>query len=472
MGDEIQHTKFAAEVYEEFRNRLDMETVILQQWADEGRLNCDTPWAGSELEAWLIDSNADPSPTNETFLRALDNPLVVPELAKFNIELNTEPLEIRPGFLEKMHNNMWALWQQCEDTATQQGHHLLMTGILPTATEANLCMENQSPLNRYLALNEQIFRLRNGAPIHLSIEGNERLEIDHNDVMLEAAATSFQIHYKVGLDKAAHAYNVSRILSAPIVAMAANSPFLFGRDLWAESRIPLFEQAVQVGGSAYANRVSFGLRHITHSIMDCFEANRTRYPTLLPELMDTPPEKLAHLRLHNGTIWRWNRPLIGFSENGEPHIRIEHRVAPAGPSMVDVVANAAFYFGALTALLEDPNWIEDSLPNRSAANNFYQCAKHGLDARVVWQNEHAGSVQDLILSELLPLAKRGLNIIGYASQDADYWLSILEQRVSSGMNGTTWQRQWVSRHGRDFNQLSLAYLENQATNQPVHSWKV
>jgi hypothetical protein len=62
------------------------------------------------------------------------------------------------------------------------------------------------------------------------------------------------------------------------------------------------------------------VRYARESILECFEANRTRYPVLLPAVMDEPPESLAHLRLHNGTIWRWNRPLIGFDEQG-------HRIA-------------------------------------------------------------------------------------------------------------------------------------------------
>jgi gamma-glutamyl:cysteine ligase YbdK (ATP-grasp superfamily) len=288
--------------------------------------------------------------------------------------------------------------------------------------------------------------------------------------MLEAAATSFQIHYKVDIDYAVEAYNVSRALSAPVVAMAANSPFLFGHNLWAESRIPLFEQAVRVGGSAYSNRVSFGIRHAGKSIMECFNVNRVRYPTLLPQLLDTPPEELAHLRMHNGTIWRWNRPLVGFSGAGEPHIRIEHRVPAAGPSMIDTVSNAAFYFGALTALLDDPQPIAEIIPNRNAAHNFYECAKHGLKADVLWKNNKPMAVKELIVKQLLPLAKKGLVSIGYESSKADHWLDIIRERVKSGQNGATWQRKWVAQHGSNLEQLVLSYHENQVTNSPVHTW--
>lgn len=472
MGDEINQTHFSAEVFEEFRNRLDMETVILQQWADEGRLHCEQPWAGCELEAWLTDRKGQPSAVNDKFLAALNNEMVVPELAKFNVELNTDPLPMEAGFLDRMNDNLWQTWQQCENTAQASGHSMLMIGILPTIQQADLCMQNQSDMKRYRALNEQIFRLRNGAPLHLDIRGQEHLETDHNDVMLEAAATSLQIHYKVDIDQAVQAYNASRVLSAAIVALAANSPFLFGHDLWAESRIPLFEQAVQVGGSAYANRVTFGLRHAGHSIMECFEANRTRFPSLLPQLMDTPPEQLAHLRLHNGTIWRWNRPLIGFDPNGEPHLRIEHRTPAAGPSMQDVMANTAFYFGALTAMLNFDDPIEASVPNRDAAHNFYACAREGLSAKINWLGKRDIPVRELILQSLLPLAHQGLQQIGCAASEAEHWLGIIEQRAQSGLNGAAWQRRWVAEHGPEFDQLVLAYQAQQASNRPVHTWRV
>ena len=472
MGDEIAQTEFSAETFERFRERVDLETTLLQQWITDGGLHSDKPTVGSELEAWLVDDEGSPAPRNSELLSSLENEMVVPELAKFNVELNTEPLNLSPGFLETMHANLWQLWQDCEHAANQQGNQMVMIGILPTVKQVDLCMANQSAMKRYRALNDQIFRLRSGDPLHLDIKGREHLKTEHHDVMLEAAATSFQIHYKVDIDMAVRAYNASRILSGPLVAMAANSPYLFGHDLWDESRIPLFEQSVLVGGSSYANRVSFGIRHASNSIMECFEANRVRFPALLPQLMDVAPEKLAHLRLHNGTIWRWNRPLIGFNEDGQPHLRIEQRVAAAGPSMQDMVANAAFYFGALTALLADPEPIEQHIPNRVAARNFYQSAQYGLNAKVNWRSQRTSTVSDLIEQVLLPLAKKGLMSIDYPEVDVDQWLSIIQQRVHSGRNGAWWQRQWVARHGRDFNALVLAYRELQAQDVPVHSWPV
>ncbi|NNC99047.1 MAG: glutamate--cysteine ligase, partial [Gammaproteobacteria bacterium] len=451
MGDEIANTEFSAETFEEFHNRVDLETALLQQWISNGGLHIDQPTVGCELEAWLVDREGNPSAKNKQLIQSLDSDLVVPELAKFNLELNTDPLNLTPGFLDQMHSNLWQLWEDCEKSAQQMDDHMLMIGILPTIKQSDLCMENQSSMKRYQALNEQVFRMRSGTPLQLDIQGREHLRVHHHDVMLEAAATSFQIHYKVDIDMAVRAYNASRILSAPMVAIAANSPFLFGHDLWDESRIPLFEQSVMVGGSNYSNRVSFGIRHAGNSIMECFEANRVRFPALLPQLMDTAPEKLAHLRLHNGTIWRWNRPLIGFDEDGVPHLRIEHRVAAAGPSMQDMIANAAFYYGVLTAMLADPEPIESRIPNRIAARNFYQCAEHGLNADIVWNGRNSGSTRELCEDLLLPLAKQGLLSLGYHDSAAGRWLDIVRERVRTGQNGAWWQRQWVARYGRDFN---------------------
>jgi hypothetical protein len=269
--------------------------------------------------------------------------------------------------------------------------------------------------------------------------------------------------------RAAQAYNLSKMLAAPMVAMAANSPYLFGHDLWDETRIPLFEQAVSVGGSDYSQRVTFGIRNVRNSIFECFEANRERYPVLLPRLMDEPTERLAHLRLHNGTVWRWVRPLVGFSEQGRPHIRIEQRVLPAGPTVQDGIANAAFYYGALTELLSADRSIETRLPFSQAQTNFYAAARDGLAAQVSWCGQR-GEMAALCESQLLPLARRGLQRLGLDGAEIDHWLGILEQRVARRATGAAWQRAWVGRHGADFGALVRAYIDRQQQGRPVHEW--
>jgi len=221
-------------------------------------------------------------------------------------------------------------------------------GILPTVRNHELSLPNMSPLRRYRALNEQVLRLRNGRPLRLDIQGRESIEAVHNNLMFEAAATSLQIHLQVAPAHAVRYYNAAKVLSGPMVAACANSPYLCGRDLWDETRIPLFEQAVALTGNGTGGtweRVTFGKHYVKDSLMECFKCNLEHYDVLLPRIVDEPPERLTHLRLHNGTIWRWNRPLIGWNDQGAPHLRIEHRVVSAPTSVVDAIANVALFFG-------------------------------------------------------------------------------------------------------------------------------
>ena len=472
MGQEITQSSFDKQDFAEFQRRLVDETRLLQQWMDDGLLETDEPMAGSEIEAWLVDDQGQAAAVNQAFLAHMNDPMVVPELSAFNVELNTKPRHYGDGMLERMHAELEDLWQRCEKTARVHGAHMLMIGILPTIQQSALCLANISSMQRYQALNEQVLHMRNGEPLRIDIRGREHLFISHEDVMLEAATTSLQLHLKISASKAARAYNLSKMISAPMVALSANSPYLFGRDLWEETRIPLFEQSVAVGASDYSKRVTFGIRFVEHSVMECFDANRDRYPVLLPQLMDTPREELAHLRLHNGSIWRWNRPLVGFDDDGRPHCRIEHRVAPSGPSTRDVIANSAFYFGLVTEYLETEQEAEVRLPFFRVKEDFYHCAYSGLDAKVTWLDGQTGNVSELILQKLLPAARRGLERMGVSENEAQYWLGIIRDRVSSEQTGAQWQRSWVAAHGDDFSSLVQSYLLNQLSGRPVHQWTV
>jgi len=470
MGQEIHDSHFEAGDFALFQQRLDEETALLGEWLADGGLRIDQPLIGCELEAWLVDDAGRPAAVNERVLDRLGDPLVVPELASFNVELNNQPRALEPGVFDAMQAEMAGRWQACQAAAMQDNARLLMIGILPTVRQQDLCLDNMSMLQRYRALNEQVLRLRQGRPIRIDIAGREHLRREHGDVMLEAATTSFQLHYMVDPRQAARAFNLSKMLAAPLVAMAANSPYLFGHDLWDETRIPLFEQAVSVGGSSYSQRVTFGIRYAEQSIFECFEANRARYPVLLPRMMDEPPEQLAHLRLHNGTVWRWVRPLVGFSADGSPHIRIEQRVLPAGPTVQDGIANAAFWYGAMTELLAGPpGEMEARLPFSVARANFYAAARDGLDAQVQWCGQ-AGEMAALCLNRLLPLAERGLQRLGLADEEIGRWLGMLQQRVARRATGAGWQRSWVARHGADFTGLVCDYAERQQSGLPIHQW--
>ncbi|WP_456404860.1 glutamate-cysteine ligase family protein [Thiolapillus sp.] len=472
MGQEISHSSFSEEDFKRFRDRVVAETALLEQWMADGVLDQGEPMAGSEIEAWLVTDRGLPAAVNQAFLQRMNDPMVVPELSTFNVELNTSPLHFSDGMFDNMHAELAELWRRCEVVANSEAAHMLMIGILPTVQQSDLCLGNISGMQRYQALNEQVLRMRDGQPLMLDIRALEHLVAEHDDVMLEAATTSFQIHLKIDPARAIRAYNISKMISAPMVALSANSPFLFGHELWDETRIPLFEQSVAVGASDYSKRVTFGVRYVKHSIMECFEANRDRYPVLLPQLMDEPVESLAHLRLHNGTIWRWNRPLVGVSENGRPHIRIEHRVAPSGPSTLDVIANAAFYFGLLHELMATVDNAEERLPFFDAKENFYSSACLGLDARVVWFDGQEGSITDLCLQKLIPQARKGLLRLGISAQEANRWIDIIEARVANHQTGARWQRRWIEENGKDFPAMVRAYREQQDSGKPVHTWKV
>ena len=471
MGEEITHSHFDAADFEAFGECLRDETALLNRWFREGAFR-DTPNVGGfELEAWLIDAEGRPASIIEPFLGALNDPLVVPELATFNVELNSSPRPLREKALSEMASELETTWSHCNRVAADFDARLAMVGILPSLERSALTLANMSPRQRYRALNEQILRLRDGQPLRLDIKGRDHIQIEHRDVMLESAATSFQIHLKVNAGQAVRIYNASKILSAPMVAMTANSPYLFGHDLWNETRIPLFEQSVAVGGSDLTKRVSFGIRYAWDSIMECFDANLDRYPVLLPRVMEAPKEQLAHLRLHNGTIWRWNRPLIGFDADGSPHLRIEHRVVPSGPSVPDAIANAAFYYGAVCALAREPTPPEKRLTFERARSNFYRAARDGLETDVMWMDGKEIGMRELLRCILLPQARDGLTRLGLDADEIDHWLHIVEARVANGQTGAVWQRACVERHSLDMQDLTRLYLERQAGGRPVHEWE-
>lgn len=472
MGQEISDSEFDQAAFTEFRRRVDDETDLLADWLAKGRLRSTQRRFGFEVEGWLVDAQGRPVARNQDFLDRVNDPLVVPELSRFNFEINSHPLVLTGGALDATHGELRSRWARCQKTADDLGIYPVLTGILPTVRSTDLTLDNMSPLQRYQAINDQVFRLRHGVPIKIDIEGVEHLQHEHQDVMLEAGTTSLQIHVEVDAAEAARAFNVCKMISAITVAAGANSPFLFGRQLWQETRIALFEQAVSVGASDYSKRVTFGIHYARDSILECFEANRSRYPIILPDLSDEPREKLAHLRLHNGTIWRWNRPLIGFNENGEPHCRIEHRVVAAGPTPRDAIANTALFLGLFESLMRSDENIEDLLPFNQARVNFYAAARYGLRAEVDWLGGMQMQISELLLRHLLGDAERGLCASGVPVEEARRWLDVIRGRAEKCMTGADWQVAWIDRHGRDFAALVAAYVTHQANDLPVSEWSL
>ncbi len=477
MGEEIKHSHFVADDFSRFESSLLEETNYLTELFAQNAFANEHPVSGFEIESWLVDQTYRPAPLNEAFLDAFNNPLASPELANFNVEINTEPRSLEGHVFSAMHHSLNDTWERCKKTAADLDAKILMCGILPTVQNEDLNLSNMSKMKRYRALNREVFHRRKGKPITLDINGQEHLKVTHRDVMLESAATSFQIHIQVNPQQAIRYYNASILLSAPLVALTANSPYLFGKDLWDETRIPLFEQAVAVGGfdgAAFGpiSRVTFGSGYARDSLLECFVENLDHYPVLLPVQLDDGKQKLPHLRLHNGTVWRWNRPLIGFDGQGTPHLRIEQRVVAAGPSTLDAVANAAFFYGVVTYLANEELPPERLLDFALAKDNFYRACHLGLRAQLTWLNGRQCTAHELLAEHLLPIAYLGLEQLGISLTDIKEYLSIIQHRLLHKTNGATWQRQYIKKHGKDMNALTENYYRQQNSGLPVHEWQV
>ena len=469
MGQEISSSRFTAQDFSQFLQNLREETGQLAGLFQQQKFSPVGNIGGFELEAWLIHADGSPAPVNRDFLDYLNNPLVVPELAAFNVELNADPRPLQKDALAAMEQDLASTWAACQKAAQHFDASLVMIGILPSVTQQQLSLRNMSGMARYRALNEQVFLLRHGDPLRLYIEGNETLSLTHRDVMLEAGTTSLQIHLQVPVTQAHHYMNTAMIMSAPMVAACANSPYLFGHDLWHETRVPLFEQAVEVG-SPKQRRVTFGNNYINDSLFECFQENLDVYPVLVPINLTDSDEPLAHLRFHNGTIWRWNRPLIGIEQQPQLHLRIEHRVVPSGPTVRDCIVNAAFFYGLMQYWITAEQPLTGLIDFSTARSNFYRCARKGLDAEVKWLDGYEGGIHDLLLQQLLPQSRQGLQQLGIRERDIEDYLGIMEQRIETRRNGAGWQRDWVASHGRDMQALTLAYQERQESDQPVNEW--
>jgi len=478
MGEEINAVEFSDHDFSNFKKHLESETQRLASWFANNQLSSHPQKAGYELEVWIVDKQANPAPLNDTFLKKLNNNLVSPELSRFNIELNGEPENLNNKALSNLHASLNKSWQHCKTVANDFDASLIMIGILPSVTAEQLVLKNMSNMKRYFALNKQVLEQRNGKPLFLDIVGHEHLKSEHSDVMLESATTSFQLHWQIPIEQSVRAYNASIIASAATVAVSANSPYLFGKDLWDETRIPLFEQSVEVGGfndAAFGptKRVSFGSGYARQSLMETFKENIDHFPILLPVNYQHPEEKLKYLRLHNGTLWRWNRPLIGFDEQtNQPHIRIEHRVIAAGPTITDSIANAAFYYGLANYLATLEPAPEIDIPFSTAKDNFYNAAKSSLNAHVKWLEGYQGKMKPLIQYHLLDNAEQGLKQLGIDYEDIEFYLGIIEQRVNNEQTGSRWLRKYKQKNQCTMQQLSSAYEKHQNTGKPVHTWAI
>ncbi len=486
MGEEVDAQEFTRADRTRHREKVRRCLDVFARMLREAAFDTDDPMTGLEVELNLVDERGDPALRNAEALEAIADPDFQTELGQFNIEINVPPAKLREGGLTTFEDNLRRSLNDAESKSSDVGAHLVMIGILPTLAEGHMSVASLSGNSRYRLLSEQILHAR-GEDITIAITGRERLHTTSDSIVPEAACTSTQFHVQTSPDQFAEYWNASQAISAIQLAVGANSPYLLGKELWRETRIPLFEQATdtrseELKAQGVRPRVWFGERWIT-SVFDLFEENVRYFPALLPitdeedplavlERGETPV--LSELRLHNGTIYRWNRPVYDISD-GVPHLRVENRVLAAGPTVADTIANAAFYFGLVRSLAESERPLWSQMSFSAAEENFHVAAQQGIDAQVYWPGVGQVRTTELVLRRLLPLAQEGLESWGASGGEIDRLLGIIEQRCLTGRNGAEWfARQMHERAGLErydaLRATLLDYRERMHTNEPVHTW--
>jgi gamma-glutamyl:cysteine ligase YbdK (ATP-grasp superfamily) len=490
MGEEVDAQEFSRADRTRYREKVRRCLDVFARMLREARFDTDDPMTGLEVELNLVDNAGDPALKNAEALAAIADPAFQTELGQFNIEINVAPAKLREGGLTTFEESLRRSLNDAEAKSSEVGAHLVMIGILPTLAPGHMDVANLSANPRYQLLSEQILNAR-GEDFTISIAGignAEKLQTTSDSIVPEAACTSTQFHVQTSPDSFAEYWNASQAVSSVQLALGANAPYLLGRELWRETRIPLFEQATdtrseELKAQGVRPRVWFGERWIT-SVFDLFEENVRYFPALLPITDDEDPltrleeggtPTLSELRLHNGTIYRWNRPVYDIA-GGVPHLRVENRVLAAGPTVADTVANAAFYFGLVRALAEAERPLWSQMSFSAAEENFHVAAQQGIDAQIYWPGIGQVSVTELVLRRLLPQAREGLDRWGVESAVSDRLLGIIEQRCLTGTNGAEWfVRRMAKRRNLDrydaLRATLLEYRDLMHTNEPVHTWE-
>lgn len=443
---------------------------------------------GAEQELCIVDEHWRPSPINLELLDAIDRPEFTSELAKFNIEANLPPLVFERQCLSQMETTLVELIKLASKTASLFDSEIVLTGILPTIRKFDMEMENLTPLDRYIALFKALNKAR-GGHYELKLRGIDELIFKHDSPMLEACNTSFQVHLQVKPDDFVKMYNLSLALAAPVLSIATNSPMLFGKRLWSETRIALFQQSIDTRAATEhlrdrSPRVTFGTHWLRESILELYKEDVARFRILvstsgpvdsLAQLENGEIPKLRALQVHNSTVYRWNRACFGFTD-GKPHLRIENRVLPSGPTPVDEMANAAFWLGLMTGMADQVEDITKHMEFDSAGSNFIAASRHGLETQFRWMDGKKYSATDLIKEELIPLAKHGLALRNIDNKDINKYIGIIEDRNQSGLTGSHWitdsYTDLMKSGTRDevLTALVASTFKRQRKNIPVHKW--
>ncbi len=490
MGEQDVNEDMDAPALRTFTQALLRDVRALEQMLDanDGMIERGKRRIGAEQEMFLIDPSQRPAPLAMDSLKAINDDRFTTELARFNLEANLPAYEFGGGCLSQMEADLEDILARARAGVRSCGGDVVLTGILPTLRLEDLGLDNMTPVPRYFALNHAMVRMA-GGEFQTRIKGIDELYCKHDNVMLEACNTSFQVHFQVGPDEFAPLYNLAQAVTAPVLAAAVNSPVLLGRRLWQETRMALFQQSIDSRSEAHQarghrTRVRFGDSWVKKSVVEIFREDIARFRVVLAtEVAEDPLAMVARgeappldaLRLHNGTVYRWNRACYGVNK-GVAHLRIENRVIPAGPTLIDEVANSAFFFGLMAELATRYPDITEVMAFDDAHANFLAAARIGLKAQLTWTEGREIPAAELILEELLPAAHSGLLGAGIDVADIERYLGVIRARVESGRTGSQWALASIASmagKGTPYARsraLTAAMVREQEAGHPVHAW--
>lgn len=487
MGSLTVKEIIGLEAQRECLTHLLSDLEILDQMITKNMLERGISRMGVEQEMCLTDFDYHPTKKALKILARLDNDTFTTELALFNMELNTQPVELKSKCFSELESRLKSFLAEADQVAAEEDTKIIITGILPTIKQKNLHLDHITPFNRYTTLNRILRKIR-GNEFKLHIKGVHQFIVTHRSILFEACNTSFQVHLQLDPSKMIDEYNWAQAIAGPVLSVATNSPLLMGRELWSETRIALFQQSVDLRNASYLlreqkARVAFGTNWIKESILELYRDDIARYsPILTSEEYENSESifqsgnipKLTALNLFNGTLYKWNRLCYGVTA-GKPHLRIENRYIPAGPTLVDEVANAAFWIGLMKGLPEKYCNLQTKMDFDDARGNFVRAARTGLDTCFDWFGRSISASQ-LILDELLPICKKGLMNENISAEDIDFYLGIIESRVKAQATGSSWMiknhrtlRQKMTRESANY-ALTAEIYKNQRLNLPITEW--
>jgi CBS domain-containing protein len=490
MGEQNVKQNTEEATHQAFMKSLLTEVRALEKMLDEGLIESGVSRIGAEQEMFLIDGAHKPATRALEILDVIGDKRFTHELGLFNLEANLSPQEFGGDCLRRMENELQEIYQRAQETAHQFDCDIALVGILPTLTMDNLGMDSMVPTPRYYALNDAIRGLR-GDEFQFTINGIDQLSVRHDNVMLEACNTSFQVHFQVSPEKFAKHYNIAQAVTGPLLAAAVNSPILLGKRLWHETRIAVFEYSIDTRSEAQQQRglrprVHFGDRWLEESVTEIFKEDIARFRIVLTTDTEEDPlgmieqgtmPSLNALRLHNGTVYRWNRPCYGV-HNNVPHLRIENRVIPSGPTLIDEMANAAFFFGMMAGMAAQVEDIRDHLTFDDVKANFLGAARDGIRAQMCWFDDTHLPAKELVLEQLLPMAREGLQEAGIQQEDIDRYLGVMHDRVTMRRTGSRWALESLEKMGdsgtRDqrLRCLVSSMVEQQTRGRPICEWSL